>query len=90
VEVEYNSTIDYNNEVSKLKKKCFTDKIPTNGWYFFKEYGKSTWIITDQIKILRVIDEQERQDILRAAGYNEQQEWIPYKRALEKRMNVVA
>lgn len=90
VEVEYNSTIDYNNEVSKLKKKCFTDKIPENGWYFFKEYGKSTWIITDKIKILRVIDEQERQEILRGAGYNEQEEWIPYKKALEKRMNGVA
>ena len=90
VEVECNCTIDYNEEVDKLSKKCFTDKLPENGWYFFKEYGKTTWLITDKIKILRVLGEQERQDILRAAGYNEQQEWIPYKCALEKRMNVGA
>ena len=89
-EVEYNSTIDYNDEVSQLKKKCFTDKIPENGWYFFKEYGKATWIITDKIKITRVVSEHERQEILREVGYDEQKEWIPYKLALEKRMNVVA
>lgn len=89
-EVEYNYTIDYNGEVSKLKKKCFIDKIPENGWYFFKEYGKATWIITDKIKILKVISEEERHDILSAAGYDEAKEWIPYKLAMEKRMKNIA
>lgn len=89
-EVEYNCTVDYNDEVSKLKKKCFTDKVPEGGWYFFKEYGKATWIITDKIRILRVVSEQERQEILMVAGYDEQQEWIPYKKALEKRMKIGA
>lgn len=90
VEVEFNCTIDYNDEVSKLKKKCFEDKIPENGWYFFKEYGKATWIITDRIKILRVIDEEERQEILKAVGYDEEKEWIPYKIGIEKRKGIVA
>lgn len=90
VEVKYNCTIDYNEEVSKLKKKCFTDKIPENGWYFFKEYGKATWIITDKIKILRVIDEEERQMILNSVGYNEEKEWQPYKNAIEKRIKSIA
>ena len=76
--------------MSKLKKKCFIDKIPENGWYFFKECGKSTWIITDKIKILRVISESERHKILKKAGYNEEKEWIPYKLALEKRIKTVA
>ena len=89
-EVEYNCTIDYNEEVSKLQKKCFTDKIPENGWYYFKEYGKATWIITDKIKIRKVLTESERQNILEDAEYNEQQEWIPYKNALEKRMGIIA
>lgn len=89
-EVEYNCTIDYNDEVSKLKKKCFVDRIPENGWYFFKEYGKATWIITDKIKILRVVSEKERQTILNDAGYNENEAWIPYKIAMEKRMKNVA
>jgi hypothetical protein len=89
-EVEYNCTIDYNDDVSKLKKKCFIDKIPEYGWYFFKEYGKATWIITDKIKILKVISEEERYDILSEAGYDEAKEWIPYKLALEKRIKTVA
>ena len=90
VEVEYNCTVDYNEEVSKLKKKCFTDRLPDNGWYSFKEYGKTTWIITDKIKILRVLDENERQEILSKAGYDENKEWQPYKIALEKRIKAIA
>lgn len=89
-EVECNMTIDYNNEVAQLKKKCFTNKIPENGWYFFKEYGKATWIITDAIKIIRVLSEDERQTILKDANYDESKEWIPYKNALEKRKGIVA
>lgn len=87
VEVEFNTTIDYNEEVSKLKKKCFEDKIPDNGWYFFKEYGKATWIITDKIKIHRIVSEEERQEILKAAGYDEVAAFSPYKAGLEKRRN---
>lgn len=90
VEVEFNTTIDYNEEVSKLKKKCFENKIPENGWYFFKEYGKATWIITDKIKIHRIIPEEERQAILQKAGYDEAAAFAPYKAGLEKRMNMAS
>ena len=87
--IEYNCTINYNDEVAKLKKKCFEDKIPVNGWYYFKEYGKATWIITDKIKILKVIDETERQKILYEAGYNESKEFTPYQNAILKRKKAV-
>lgn len=90
VEVEYNCTVDYNEEVSKLKKKCFTDRLPDNGWYYFKEYGKTTWIISDKIKILRILTEEERQGILSKAGYDENKEWQPYRIAMEKRMKNIA
>lgn len=90
VRVEYNTTIDYNDVVSKLKKKCFEDKIPDNGWYFFKEYGKATWIITDKIKLLGIVTEEERKNILREAGYDEYIAWLPYKAALEKRLKISA
>lgn len=90
VRVEYNTTIDYNDVVSKLKKKCFEDKIPENGWYFFKEYGKATWIITDKIKLLGIITEEERENILSEAGYDEHIAWQPYKAALEKRLKISA
>ena len=89
-EIECNITVDYNDEVLQLKKKCFTDKIPENGWYYFKEYGKATWIITDKIKIIRVLSENERQMILKDVGYDEVKEWIPYKNALEKRKKSIA
>ena len=89
-EIECNITVNYNDEVSQLKKKCFTNKIPENGWYYFKEYGKATWIITDKIKIIKVLSEDERQMILRDVGYDEAKEWIPYKAALEKRKKIVA
>ena len=89
-EVECNMTVDYNDEVSKLKKKCFTDKIPENGWYFFKEYGKATWIITDKIKIIRVLSEDERQEILKSVGYDEEHMFLPYKTALERRKKSIA
>ena len=88
--VEYNCTVDYNKEVSQQKKKCFTDKLPENGWYFFKEYGKATWIITDKIKILKVITEEEREKILKDEGYDEVEAFAPYKAALEKRKGIVA
>ena len=90
VEIEYNCTVDYNDEVAKLSKKCFTDRLPENGWYAFKEYGKTTWIISDRIKILRIINENERQNILKNANYDEVKEWIPYKIAIEKRQGIVA
>ena len=89
VEVEYNCTVDYNDEVQKLSKKCFTNKIPENGWYYFKEFGKATWIISDSIKILRVLTEDKRQKILKDAGYNEEQEFIPYRDAILKRKKAV-
>lgn len=89
-EIEYNCTINYNDEVAKLKKKCFNDQIPENGFYLFKEFGKATWIITDKIKIIKVISENEREKILREAGYDEKEAWVPYRNALEKRMGIAA
>ena len=85
--VEYDSTNDYNEEVQKLPKKCFQDKCPENGFYFFREFGKNlTWVITSAIRIVRVIDENERQDIMKRANYDEVAAYAKYKAAFEKRM----
>lgn len=51
----------------------------------FKEYGKTTWIITDKIKILRILPEAERQEILMRIGYDENKEWEFYRNAIIKR-----
>ena len=88
-EVEYNATIDYTDVVEKLQKKCFVDRIPENGFYKFRETGcNRIWIITDKIKITRIISEEERLQILKELNYDEQKEFEPYRRALEKRKKI--
>ena len=85
--IEYNATHDYNEEVQKLNKKCFTDKVPENGFYFFREVGKGTWVITSDIKVLRVLTEDERQKIMKEGGYDEAVAFSKYKATFEKRMS---
>ena len=84
-EVEYVTDVDYTDVVAELPKKCFTDRLPNGGFYAFKESGNRLWIIADRIKITRVINENERQQMLADAGYNEAEAFEPYKKAMEKR-----
>lgn len=84
--IEYNANNDYNSYVENLPKKCITDGIPEDGFYFFREVGKGVWSITSDIKVIRKISEEERQQILENLGYNEAEAFEPYKRAMEKRM----
>lgn len=88
--VEYNANHDYSEEVKKLKKKCFEDRVPEDGWYPFREVGKGTWIITSDIKIIRVLSEKERRDIMKAKGYDETSAFAKYKAAFEKRKGCIA
>lgn len=87
-EVEYVADIDYTEAVELfLPKKCFETMPPRNGFYRFREAGVNrVWIIADQMKINRVLSENERQQILSDIGYNEEQAFAPYKSALEKRV----
>lgn len=85
-EVEYCTDIDYTEEVLKLPKKCFTDRLPDNGFYNFRESGNRLWIIADRIKINRVLTEDERLKILTSLNYNEQEAAKPYIQAIRKRM----
>ena len=86
-EVECNTTIDYTNVVEQLPKKCFVDHIPENGFYRFRETGcNRVWIITDKVKIIRMISEEERFQLLADIGYDEEKEFAPYKQTFEKRM----
>ena len=86
--VEYNANNDYNSEVKKLKKKCFTDRVPEDGFYFFREVGKGTWVITSDIKVVRVINEDERREIMKSKSYDEVAAFSKYKATFEKRMNI--
>lgn len=89
-EIEYNTNNDYNKDVELLPKKCFTDKVPDNGFYFFREVGKGTWVITSDIKVNRVLSEEERQNIMKEKKYDEIAAYEKYKETFEKRMGVVA
>lgn len=89
-EVEYIADIDYTKEVLQLPKKCFTDRLPDNGFYAFRESGDRLWIIADSIRITKIISEEERMEILKSVNYDEDAAFAPYKAAMEKRMNKVA
>jgi hypothetical protein len=84
---EYIAENDYSEEVKQLPKKCFQDKLPENGFYKFKEAGLNRiWIICDQIRIIRILSEEERMAILNDMNYDEVEAFEPYKKAMEKRM----
>ena len=85
-EVEYVADIDYTDIVEQLPKKCFTDRLPNNGFYKFRESGGRLWVIADRIRITRVISEEERQQILKDMNYDEQAAFEPYKQAMAKRI----
>ena len=89
-EVEYVADIDYTEEVQNLPKKCFTDRLPDNGFYNFRESGDRLWVIADRIKIIRTLEENERVQMLNSMGYNEMEAFEPYRKALEKRIKAGA
>lgn len=88
-EVEYATEIDYTDVVAQLPKKCFTDRLPDGGFYNFRESGDRLWVIADRIKVIRILTEQERMEILERMEYDEEAEFAPYKKAMEKRMKAV-
>lgn len=83
--VEYNANHDYNEEVAQIQGKCFKDKVPEDGFYFFTECGKGVWSITSDIKVVRKLSTDERKAILDAMGHDEVKAYEPYKIAFEKR-----
>lgn len=89
-EVEYAADVDYTDIVEKLPKKCFTDRLPDGGFYNFRESGNRLWVIADRIKITRIIDENERMEILGTMNYDESDAFEPYRQAMEKRMSGAA
>ena len=88
-EVEYVADIDYTEEVLKLPKKCFTDRLPDGGFYNFRESGNRLWIIADRIRVTRVLSEEERLNILKELNYNEKEAFEQYRKAMAKRMKIV-
>ena len=89
-EVEYIADNDYTSEVEQLPRRCFQDKLPSNGYYKFRETGVNRiWIICDKMKITKILSEEERMEILNAMNYDEQEAFGPYRQAMAKRMKAV-
>lgn len=84
-EVEYLDEIDYQAEAEATKKKCFTDRIPVNGCYVFRECGKGDWIISGGLKVVRILSEDERQEILKLMNYDESAAFEPYRQSFAKK-----
>lgn len=80
-EVEYNDTNNYTELAMSMPKHCF-EKIPNDGFYNFKEANGAQWIITSDIKIKRILTEEERQAMLESIGFDE-------KKAIEKRVEIL-
>ena len=89
-EVLYDMTNDYRDEVLKQPKKCFENKIPKNGFYFFNEGSRGTWVITSSIMINKILTDEEVKEILRLKGYDEVAAYAPYKAMFEKRKGIIA
>lgn len=88
-EVEYVANNDYTEIVKEMPKKCMMGQLPKDGFYFFRETGcNRIWVICDKMKINRVLDEKERQEILQKNGYDEIAAYARYKAAFEKRIAV--
>lgn len=87
-EVEYNSNHNYDEEVQTLPKKCFIDRVPEDGYYRFREVGKGVWIISSDIKVIRILSEAERKEIMLQKSYDEVAAYRKYKETFEKRMKI--
>ena len=83
---EYDATNDYREEVSKLPSKCMIDRVPENGFYCFNEAPRGTCVITSAIRVVKILTDEERQDIMKKANYDEVAAYAKYKAAFEKRM----
>lgn len=89
-EVFYDMTNDYRDEVLKQPKKCFEDKIPEDGFYWFKEGSRGTWVITSAIMVNRILSDEEVDKILKAQNYDKIAAYEPYRKAMEKRIKNIA
>lgn len=78
VEVSYDASNDYTPVAEANPSKSEKDirgLVPFGGYYMFQESNLSNWIVASSIRFDRVIPEEERQNILKEAGYDEELMW---------------
>lgn len=77
VELEYDASTDYNGLVDTLGSSDgdVLGLMPFGGYYVYKEKNMSEWVLSSGVRFTRVLDEAERQQILKDAGYDEYEAW---------------
>ena len=87
VRMAYDASTDFNSIADSTgKQNDIYGLIPFGGYYAFKENNQSEWVISSAVKIDKILTEEERQQILKDAGYDEYEAWRRrYQRTPEER-----
>lgn len=72
-EVSYPMDHDWNDDLKEMGVNQLTH-IPKDGYYLFRE-ASGLWVIAGGIRIDRLLTEDDRQQIFKEAGYDEQKAW---------------
>ena len=83
VRMAYDASTDFNSLADSTKEGDIFGLIPFGGYYAFKENNHSEWVISSGVKIDKILTEDERQQILKDAGYDEYEAWRKKHRATE-------
>ena len=83
VRMAYDASTDFNSLADSTKGGDIFGLIPFGGYYAFKENNQSEWVISSAVKIDKILTEDERQQILKDAGYDEYEAWRRKHRATE-------
>lgn len=77
VECSFDATNDYTDvaESNPDADKDIRGLCPFGGYYMFQESNLSNWVVASSIRLDRILPEEERQAILKEAGYNEELMW---------------
>lgn len=87
VRMAYDASTDFNSVADSTgKQNDIYGLIPFGGYYAFKENNQSEWVISSAVKIDKILTEEERQQILKDAGYDEYEAWrLRYQPTPEER-----
>lgn len=87
VRMAYDASTDFNSVADSTgSQNDIYGLIPFGGYYAFKENNQSEWVISSAVKIDKILEEEERQQILKDAGYDEYEAWrLKYQPTPEER-----
>lgn len=77
-EVRYDASNDYTpvaEQNPSRREKDIRGLVPAGGYYMFQESNLTNWIVASSVQFVRVIPEEERQEILKNAGFSEELVW---------------